>query len=82
MKLIEKIFVKLLGNTKGYDFNICDWDILSLAEHWRTGKPLSKAEAHALIFLERVGEWMKIWHPSEKWQKPYGDVLNEHRNLH
>ena len=82
MKVIEKILIKLLGNTKGYDFNMCDWDIMSLAEHRRTGKPLTKAEAHALVFLEGMGDWMELWHPSEKWQKPYGDVLNEHRKLH
>ena len=82
MGILEKIWIKLLGNTKGYDFNLCDWDIMSLREHRMGWKPLSKAESHALIFLEQMGEWMEIWDPSEKWKRPYGEELNEKRKLH
>lgn len=82
LKIIEKLYIKLLGNTKGHDFNMCDWDIMSLGEHWRTGKPLTKAEAHAIVFLKEMGDWMELWHPTEKWKKPYGKILNETRKLH
>ena len=82
MSFIEKIYIKLLGNTKGYDFNMFDWDILTLRDKWDTGKQLTKAEWHAKAFLEQMGEVINRWHPVEKWQKPYGDVLNEHRKLH
>ena len=81
MSLIEKIFVKILGNTKGFKFNMCDWDILTLAEKCRIGSPLTASEIYAKTFIEQMGEYIELWNPSEKWVKPYGDVLNEHRNL-
>ena len=82
MKLLEWILMKLLGNTKGFDFNMCDWDILTLGNKVRNGIPLTQSEVYAKIFLEQMGEFMELWDPTEKWQKPYGDVLNEHRKLH
>lgn len=82
VKVIEKILIKLLGNTHGYDCNLCDWDILSLADHWNTGKPLTKAEQYAKAFLEDIGEVLEQWQPTEKWQRPYGKELNETRKLH
>lgn len=82
MKLLEWILLKLLGNTKGFDFNMCDWDILTLGNKVRNGIPLTQSEVYAKIFLEQMGEFMELWDPTEKWQKPYGDVLNEHRKLH
>ena len=33
-------------------------------------------------FLEDVGEVIERWHPTEKWKKPYGKILNETRKLH
>ena len=74
--------MKLLGNTKGFEFNMCDWDILTLENKVRNGIPLTQSEVYAKIFLEQMGEFMELWDPTEKWQKPYGDVLNEHRKLH
>lgn len=82
MKLLEWILMKLLGNTKGFEFNMCDWDILTLENKVRNGIPLTQSEVYAKIFLEQMGEFMELWDPTEKWQKPYGDVLNEHRKLH
>lgn len=82
MKFLEKLYIKLLGNTKGMSFNMCDWDILTLGEKTAKGIPLTQAEVYAKIFLEQMGEYMELWDPSKKWKKPYGDVLNEHRNLH
>ena len=82
MKILLTLYIKRLGNTKGYDFNLCDWDIMSLHEHRMGWKPLTKAESHALIFLELMGEWMEIGDPSEKWKRPYGEELNEKRKLH
>ena len=82
LKTIEKLYIKLLGKTRGYDFNMCDWDIMSLDEHWRTGKPLTKAEAQAMVFLKEMGDWMEIWDPTKRWKKPYGKILNETRKLH
>lgn len=82
MKLLEWILMKLLGNTKGFDFNMCDWDILTLGNKVTNGIPLTQSEVYAKIFLEQMGEFMELWDPTEKWQKPYGDVLNEHRKLH
>ena len=82
LKFIERIWIKFLGNTKGYDCNLCDWDVVSLAEHWNTGKPLTQAEKYAKAFLDDVGEVIERWHPTEKWKKPYGSVLNETRKLH
>lgn len=82
MKLLEWILMKLLGNTKGFDFNMCDWDILTLGNKVTNGIPLTQSEVYARIFLEQMGNFMELWDPTEKWQKPYGDVLNEHRKLH
>ena len=82
MSLIEKIYIKLLGNTKGFSFNMCDWDILTLGEKTAKGIPLTASEVYAKTFLEQMGEYMELWDPTQKWKKPYGDVLNEHRNLH
>jgi hypothetical protein len=82
MTILEKLYIKCLGNTKGYDFNILDWDVMSLQEHWDSGQPLTKAERHAKKFLEDIGEVLERWHPTEKWKRPYGDELNEKRNLH
>lgn len=82
MKLLEWILIKLLGNTNGFNFNMWDWDILTLGNKTYNGIPFTQSEIYAKIFLEQMGEVMKIWNPSEKWQKPYGDVLNEHRKLH
>lgn len=82
MKVIEKILIKLLGNTKGFAFNMCDWDIMTLAEKRFKGIPLTPSEVYAKTFLEQMGEFMELWDPSEKWKKPYGQVLNEQRKLH
>ena len=82
MSLIEKRYIKLLDNTKGFAFNMCDWDIMTLAEKTFKGIPLTPSEVYAKTFLEQMGDYIELWHPSEKWQKPYGDVLNEHRKLH
>ena len=82
MSLIEKIYTKLLGNTKGFSFNMWDWDILTLCDKRQRGIPLTASEVYAKIFLEQMGEYIELWNPTEKWKKPYGDVLNEHRNLH
>lgn len=83
MHFIEKILIKLTGNSKGYDCNLRDWDILSLGEHVRkTPWELTKSEKHAIAFLEDVGKVLDVWDPPEKWVKPTGDILNEHRNLH
>lgn len=82
MSLIEKIYIKLLGNTKGFSFNMCDWDILTLCDKRQRGIPLTASEVYAKTFLEQMGEYIELWNPTEKWKKPYGDVLNEHRNLH
>ena len=82
MKLIEKILIKLLGNTRGFSFNMYDWEIGILADKMQKGIPLTAPEVYAKIFLEQMGEYMELWDPSEKWVKPYGDALNEHRNLH
>ena len=83
IKVIEKILVKLSGNTKGYNFNVWDWDSESLVEKSRK-KPweLTDSEKYALAFFEEIGEVLNIWQPIKKWQKPTGDILNEHRNLH
>ena len=82
MRILEKILVKMLGNTKGFSFNMWDWDIMTLAGKYTGGIPLSPSEVYASTFLRMMGEYMEIWSPSEKWKKPYGDELNEHRNLH
>lgn len=82
LKTIEKLLVKLRGNTAGYDFNMFDWDILSLGEKCRLGRRLTKSEEHARNFLAQMNETFNIWHPPEKWRRPYGDVLNEKRKLH
>lgn len=82
MCLIEKLLEKFRGNTKGCDFNLCDWDIMSLFEHVYSGKPLTKSEVYAKSFLEDMGNVIERWHPTEKWKRPYGQVLNEHRTLH
>ncbi len=82
MSWIEKLHIKLLGNTKGFSFNMCDWDILTLCDKSQMGIPLTASEVYAKTFLEQIGEYMELWNPTEKWEKPYGDVLNEHRNLH
>ena len=82
MKTIEKILIKLLGNTKGFSFNMWDWDIMTLGEKYEKGIPRTPAEVYAKTFLEQMGEYMELWDPSEKWEKPYGNVLNEHRDLH
>lgn len=37
------------------------------------------AEKHALAFFEKMAD---CFGPREVWHKPYGDELNEHRNLH
>lgn len=55
LKLIEKILIKLQGNTKGYDFNVYDWNIVSLYEkYYKSSKPLTKAENYAKVFLEKI----------------------------
>lgn len=82
MSMIEKLLIKLSGNTKGYDYNLWDWDILSLGEHMRQPWKMTKAEKHAAAFLEEVGAVLDVWDPPKKWVKPTGDILNEHRNLH
>ena len=82
LKSIEKILIKLRGNTLGYDFNMFDWDILSLGEHYWKGEPLTKSEQYAEAFLEEVRKVLDVWQPPEKWVKPTGEILNEHRNLH
>lgn len=82
MTLFEKILIKFQGNSDGKDYNVCDWDILTLADHWNNGIPLTKAEQHAKAFLEDVGEVLNRWHPVEKWKRPYGQMLNETRKLH
>lgn len=82
LKAIEWILVKLGGKTVGYGFNLWDWDILTLGRKWWKGEPLTEAEDAARLFLEDVGNVLDIWQPQEKWEKPTGDVLNEHRNLH
>ena len=55
---------------------------MTLAEKTFKGIPLTPSEVYAKTFLEQMGDYIELWHPSEKWQKPYGDVLNEHRKLH
>lgn len=82
LKLIEKILVKLAGNTAGRDYNMWDWDVMTLASKWRTAKPLTKAETAAKGFLEEIGAVLNIWDPPEKWHKAYGKDLNEKRELH
>lgn len=81
LKLIEKLLIKLSGNTSGYDFNMFDWDIMSLFDHYYHAAKLTKAVQHALAFLEEVGRTMERWHPTEKRHKPYGRILNETRKL-
>lgn len=44
MRFIEKIYIKLLGNAKGYDFNMFDWNILTLRDKLVKGKQFAKAE--------------------------------------
>ena len=82
LKAIEKLLVKFSGNTIGYDFNMFDWDVMTLAEKWRTAKPLTLPEIHAKKFLEEVGEVLNRWQPIEKWHRAYGKDLNEKRELH
>ena len=55
MKFLEKLYIKLLGNTKGMLFNMCDWDILTLGEKTMNGIPLTQSEIYAKIFLEQIG---------------------------
>ena len=82
MKFLEKLYIKLLGNTKGMLFNMCDWDILTLGEKTMNGMPLTQSEIYAKIFLEQMGEYMELWNPTKKWKRPYGKMLNETRSLH
>ena len=82
MKFLEKLYIKLLGNTKGMLFNMCDWDILTLGEKTMNGIPLTQSEIYAKIFLEQMGEYMELWNPTKKWKQPYGKMLNETRFLH
>ena len=82
MKFLEKLYIKLLGNTKGMLFNMCDWDILTLGEKTMNGIPLTQSEIYAKIFLEQMGEYMELWDPTKKWKRPYGKILNETRTLH
>lgn len=82
MKFLEKLYIKLLGNTKGMLFNMCDWDILTLGEKTMNGIPLTQSEIYAKIFLEQMGEYMELWNPTKKWKRPYGKMLNETRTLH
>ena len=82
MKFLEKLYIKLLGNTKSMSFNMCDWDILTLSEKTEKGIPLTPAELYAKIFLEQMGEYIELWNPTKKWTRPYGKVLNETRTLH
>ena len=82
MKFLEKLYMKLLGNTKGMLFNMCDWDILTLGEKTMNGIPLTQSEIYAKIFLEQMGEYMELWNPTKKWKRPYGKMLNETRSLH
>ena len=82
MKFLEKLYIKLLGNTKGMRFNMCDWDILTLGEKTINGIPLTQSEIYAKIFLEQIGEYMELWNPTKKWKRPYGKILNETRTLH
>lgn len=82
MKFLEKLYIKLLGNTKGMLFNMCDWDILTLGEKTMNGIPLTQSEIYAKIFLEQMGEYMELWNPTKKWKRPYGKMLNETRSLH
>ena len=82
MKFLEKLYIKLLGNTKGMLFNMCDWDILTLGEKTMNSIPLTQSEIYAKIFLEQIGEYMELWDPTKKWKLPYGKMLNEIRSLH
>ena len=82
MKFLEKLYIKLLGNTKGMLFNMCDWDILTLGEKTMNGIPLTQSEIYAKIFLEQMGEYMELWDPTKKWKRPYGKMLNKTRTLH
>ena len=65
MKFLEKLYIKLLGNTKGMLFNMCDWDILTLGEKTMNGIPLTQSEIYAKIFLEQIGEYMELWNPTK-----------------
>lgn len=40
--------------------NITKWDILSLAKKYNSGKQLSDSEKLAKIFLEEMGNYMKL----------------------
>ena len=82
IKLIEKLLNKMRGNTVGYDFNITDWDILTLGKKSRSIEPYTKAEKHAIAFLEEVGEVLEQWHQTKKCERPTGQILNENRKLH
>lgn len=82
MKFLEKLYIKLLGNTKGMLFNMCNWDILTLGEKTINGIPLTQSEIYAKIFLEQMGEYMELWNPTKKRKRPYGKILNETRTLH
>lgn len=82
LKFLEHLYIKCLGNTKGYDFNMCDWDIMSLHNKTLTGQQYTKAEKHALKFLEEMGIVLNKWNPVKKWVRPYGKILNETRKLH
>ena len=82
LKFLEHLYIKYLGNTKGYDFNMCDWDIVTLHRKFLTGQQYTKAEKHALKFLEDMKVVLDIWDPPKKWGRPYGKILNEQRKLH
>lgn len=82
MSLIERCLTKFKGNTKGLDFNLCDWHSPDILDKMYWGKPLTKSELAACAFFEEIGEVLNRWSPPEKWEKPTGDVLNEHRKLH
>lgn len=60
MKILEKILIKLYGNTKGLDFNIWDWDSITLSKKLYYHMPLTKSELYALQFFEKIGEQFEL----------------------
>jgi len=61
LRMIEKLRIKMLGNTEGYSFNMMDWYPEELADKILVGEQLTKAEAHAKAFLEQVGYTTMLW---------------------
>jgi hypothetical protein len=55
---------------------------MSLHNKTLTGQQYTKAEKHALKFLEEMGIVLNKWNPVKKWVRPYGKILNETRKLH